>query len=245
MGWGVVGIQRKANRVHSCPRSLSLNVTRVPWREQKADCRSEGVARGGVAWPTRMPVSRRARFAPPRRTNREARHGQDAETGGDEVGIVQSAEGLQVEPAPDGSMLKDIALTLWTPNYDHVFQLELERNRAALVSRGGTLGGFGLTVYAKRLTGHHREVWERRQLVRERDQLAIALHADNMRHWSPSLVARSVSYFTLTTSWMHHVESGQRRLASRPTTLKVLRWMRDRAQSLVTCMSSLRTRWLL
>ena len=130
-----------------------------------------------------MPVSRRARFAPPRRTNREARHGPDAETGGDEVGIVQSAEGLQVEPAPDGSMLKDIALTLWTPTYDPVFQLELERNRAALASRGGTLGGFGLTVHAKRLTGHHREVWERRQLVRERDQLAIALHADNMRHW--------------------------------------------------------------
>ena len=41
--------------------------------------------------------------------------------------------------------------------------------------------------------------------MRERDQLAIALHADNMRHWSPSLVARSVAYFTLTTSWMHHV----------------------------------------
>jgi len=65
---------------------------------------------------------------------------------------VQSAEGLQVEPAPDGSMLKDIALTLWTPTYDPVFQLELERNRAALASRGGTLGGFGLTVHAKRLT---------------------------------------------------------------------------------------------
>ena len=155
-GGGVVGIQRKANRVPSSPPTHFFYLRRFRDRFDAECDLSKGVARGGVAWPTRMPVSRRARFAPPRRTNREARHGPDAETGGDEVGIVQSAEGLQVEPAPDGSMLKDIALTLWTPTYDPVFQLELERNRAALASRGGTLGGFGLTVHAKRLTGHHR-----------------------------------------------------------------------------------------
>ena len=72
-----------------------------------------------------------------------------------------------------------------------------------------------------------KAAWERRQLSRERDQLTIKLHSDNMRHWSPSMLARSVAYFNLTTSWMHSVESGQRRLASRPTTLAVLRDMRD------------------
>eukprot|EP00966_Prymnesium_polylepis_P273304 6313683-Prymnesium_polylepis.1 len=48
-----------------------------------------------------------------------------------------------------------------------------------------------------------------------------------MRHWSPSLVARSIAYVRLTSSWMHSVESGQRRLASRPSTMKALRAMRD------------------
>ena len=61
----------------------------------------------------------------------------------------------------------------------------------------------------------------------ERDSLAIELHGNNMRHWSPSMVARSISYHQLTTSWMQQVETGQRRLASRPSTLVALRYMRD------------------
>ena len=57
--------------------------------------------------------------------------------------------------------------------------------------------------------------------------MAVALHANNMQHWSPSLLARSVAYLPLTTSWMHSNETQQRRLASRPTTHKFLRLMRD------------------
>ena len=48
-----------------------------------------------------------------------------------------------------------------------------------------------------------------------------------MRCWSSSHVARSIAYFHLTSCWQHSVESGQARLASRPTTLKALRMMRD------------------
>jgi hypothetical protein len=57
--------------------------------------------------------------------------------------------------------------------------------------------------------------------------MASAQHAANMRVWTPSLLARSVAYFSSTSSFIQSTESRGRRLGSRPTTLKFLRMMRD------------------
>ena len=148
-----------------------------------------------------------------------------------DMSFVQVDEVESNELMTERWTLQSIASDLWATDYEQLFNIEIERNRQ-LQSSIGTSGLTGQqqqlsSRYARRLSGHAREAWEHKQLIRERDQLAIALHASNMRHWSPSLVARSIAYFTLTTSWQHQVESGQRRLASRPTTLKVLRLMRD------------------
>jgi hypothetical protein len=148
-----------------------------------------------------------------------------------DLSFVQVDEVESNELMTERWTLQSIASDLWATDYEQLFNIEIERNRQ-LQSSIGTSGLTGQqqqlsSRYARRLSGHAREAWEHKQLIRERDQLAIALHASNMRHWSPSLVARSIAYFTLTTSWQHQVESGQRRLASRPTTLKVLRFMRD------------------
>lgn len=150
---------------------------------------------------------------------------------GVDAGIVHAAEPLQDELVPKLPVLEEMAADLWAADYGSLFANEIERNRALVSQHAGTFcctsSQLQLSSYARRLSGHRREEWERRQLIRERDQLAIALHAANMRAWSHSLVARSIAYFTLTTSWLHQVESGQARLASRPTIIKVLRWMRD------------------
>ena len=174
-----------------------------------------------------MPISRRARYVPSRRVRRVATD-PDAEAFAPvEESTAQPSEDADRAIATNDSLLAVIARGLWLPSYHEWFSAEVEQNRALL----GRSGGFGAAVqtsrYARRLTGDQLAAWERRQFNRERDQLAIELHTLNMRHWSPSMVARSIAYFNLTTSWMHHVESGQRRLASRPTTFKVLRMMRD------------------
>ena len=127
----------------------------------------------------------------------------------------------QVEEAA----LTSVARLLWLPSYDELFEAELEQNRL-LAGRSGS--ALPISSYRLRLKGARAEAYDSKSRRRERDQLAIELRSNNMRAWSPSLVARSVAYFRLTTSWLHSVETGQRRLASRPTTLKVLtRLMRD------------------
>ena len=122
------------------------------------------------------------------------------------------------------STLESVASALWLPAYDELFEAELEHNRA-LVGRAGA--ALPPSSYRARLRGDAAIWFDKRLQRQERDQLAIELHANNMRHWSPSLVARSIAYVRLTSSWMHSVESGQRRLASRPSTMKALRAMRD------------------
>ena len=130
--------------------------------------------------------------------------------------------------------LKQIALQLWAPDYSVLFETELEYN---LLQCGN--GGYELppTTYRARLHGEAAERYDWRQKQRQRDEVAIALHANNMQRWSPSLLARSVAYFNLTSTFMHAEESRQRRLASRPTTMQFLRLMRDcrRALPLAAC----------
>ena len=120
--------------------------------------------------------------------------------------------------------LEDIVPSLWLPSYVELFCAELEHNRRLAGRVGSALAP---SSYRARLTGTRGEAYDAKMLRRERDQLAIELHANNMRCWSPSLVARSIAYFHLTSVWQRSVETGQRRLASQPSTLKALRLMRD------------------
>jgi hypothetical protein len=139
-----------------------------------------------------------------------------------------SGEALEsaAQPAPDNesSTLSLIARALWLPSYSALFDAELEHNRRLIGRSGSTLAP---SSYRARLKGERAAAYDAKMRRRERDQLANELHANNMRFWSPSLVARSVAYVNLTSTWQHSVESGQARLASRPTNLKVLRLMRD------------------
>ena len=120
--------------------------------------------------------------------------------------------------------LQWIAKQLWLPDYAHLFLEEFERNLKAV-------GGIGFQMapssYRARLHGESAERYDWRRMQQQRDQIAIALHANNQQHWSPSLLARSVAYFNLTSEVIQEEEARQRRLASRPTTFQFLRMMRD------------------
>ena len=110
--------------------------------------------------------------------------------------------------------LKQIALDLWAPDYSVLFEGEFEHNLLAC-GRGGYV--LPPSTYRARLHGEAAERYDYRRRLQKRDEMAIALHANNMQRWSPSLLARSVAYFNLTTGFMHAEESRQRRLASRPS----------------------------
>lgn len=134
------------------------------------------------------------------------------------------ADGFETVAAPQEDRLTQIARLLWLPSYTELFAAELEHNRLLVGRSGSTLQP---SSYRARLKGARAVAYDAKQQRRERDQLAVEIRSNNMRHWSPSLVARSIAYFRLTTSWLHAVETGQRRLASRPVTLNVMRLMRD------------------
>ena len=175
---------------------------------------------------SRSRVPRRARFAPVRRVKSKLPAGQSATPPSSDQSIAQTSSASLAAVTEEGRQLFHIARDLWTGNYGPLFIQELERNRAALGHQCDEPSIVQTSRYARSLRGERAEAFQRKLLARERDQLAIQLRTHNMRHWSPSLVARSIAYFNLTTSWQHGVETGQRRLASRPTTFKVLRMMR-------------------
>ena len=102
--------------------------------------------------------------------------------------------------------------------------MEFEQNMQAV---GG--GAFQLlpSSYRARLHGEAAVRYDMRRMQQQRDQMAIALHGNNQQHWSPSLLARSVTYFNLASEVIQKEEGRQRRLASRPTTFQFLRLMRD------------------
>lgn len=119
--------------------------------------------------------------------------------------------------------LQGIAPLLWTPSYPALFVREILDSKAVC--------GPGYAVqpssYRARLHGERLDAYDAKSLARERDAMAVARHSANMRVWTPSLCARSIVYFNGSTSFMSEEETRQRRLASRPATLELLRAMRD------------------
>ena len=98
-----------------------------------------------------------------------------------------AARAASVEP----DVLTSIAALLWLPSYTELFEAELEHNRTLCGWSGTALPP---SSYRARLLGKQADVYDAKRRRQERDQLAIELHANNMRQWSPSLVARSLAY---------------------------------------------------
>ena len=179
---------------------------------------------GAFRMPKKLPFNkRRAQWYQPRRAGTQMPKLDDAIDQDGAAEPAWSSELFDTEEAADCS-LEAIARVLWLESYEDLFDAELRHNRA-LVGRSGP--ALQPSSYRVRLQGTAAVQYDRRMERQERDRLAVELHGNNMRHWSPSLVARSIAYVRLTTSWMQSVETGQRRLASRPTTMKALRMMRD------------------
>ena len=88
----------------------------------------------------------------------------------------------------------DISSSLWVGSYTELFDDEYTHNRARSCG-----GGYHLppSTYRARLTGERAAAYEWRRRQQHRDEMAIALHANNMQCWSPSLVARSICYFNV------------------------------------------------
>ena len=120
--------------------------------------------------------------------------------------------------------LEYIAHLLWLPCYEKLFELEFKLNLEAV---GGSGYQMEPSTYRARLRGEAADRYDWRRMQQQRDQMAIALHANNQQHWSPSMLARSVTYFNLASEVIQREEGRQRRLASRPTTFQFLRMMRD------------------
>jgi hypothetical protein len=175
-------------------------------------------------------MSRRTRFTHVRRrcSSRKVPPANGGGEGSDEADWHDELEGVTWQSAcvaMNGTMrLHAIAAQLWRSDYRELFALEYEQNKREV-------GGAGLdltsSTYRRRLHGERAELYDQRRRQQERDQLAIALHANNQQHWSPSILARSVAYFNIVSDTIEKTEARQRRIASRPTTLNFLRMMRD------------------
>ena len=100
------------------------------------------------------------------------------------------------------SRMRLIAHLLWSSCYYAIFKAELEENEAVCGSDGQLVP----TSYRARLKGERAEKYDHRRMIQRRDELAIRLHANNERHWSPSILARSMTYFLHTTAWQRHIE---------------------------------------
>ena len=124
------------------------------------------------------------------------------------------------------SQMQRIAIALHASDYTGLFAAEYEDN-AYEFAAGADAFALPPSTYRARLRGEKAEVYDRRRKLQMRDQMAIALHANNERHWSPSMLARSLTYFTSSTIWQRSIEGRQRRIASQPTILKFARMMAD------------------
>lgn len=149
-------------------------------------------------------------------------------------GAAEAVE-LKMEEAPGSASsewisngtagLDFFAPRMWRSAYESLFIEEHEHNIRA--AGGQSMPQLPPSTYRKRLKGESALRYDWRRLQQERDQLAIALHANNQQHWSPSMLARSITYFNLASEIIQQTECHQRRLASRPVTFKFLRMMRD------------------
>jgi len=98
--------------------------------------------------------------------------------------------------------LGSIAKLLWRDSYDELFDVEIRANELLMGSTGGSLPP---STYRAKLHGERASTYDARRKRQRRDNLAVELHANNMRHWSPSLIARSVTYLKKVSVFVEEV----------------------------------------
>ena len=189
-----------------CCWSRALGTRRVPSRGHPGSS-------GGAARPGRARRVRQYRTLSHRRPVRSgaqtsahpigtipampAHHGdsstEGAPAGEDDVGVEP------VEMTSRGIFdLASVAKLLWLPDYGDLFDLEIAANEE-LCGDGVSLPP---STYRARLKGEKAMIYDERRGRQRRDAMAIDLHGNNMRHWSPSLLARSVCYLKQASSFV-------------------------------------------
>ena len=109
-----------------------------------------------------------------------------------------------------------------TCDYSSIFNDEFAANEQLC----GAASALPQTSYRARLKGDAVMRYDARRRNQQRDEMAIRLHSNNQQHWSPSMIARSVAYFGKTSRLLRQNEMRQRRIASKPTTLRAMHIMK-------------------
>ena len=127
-----------------------------------------------------------------------------------------------LEPIIEEPLLELFAKAFWATDYEDIFEAEMKENELLC---GGSASELPASSYRRRLQGAAAEEYDRRRRNQRRDEMAVRLHANNQRHWSPSLLARSIAYFGKSSRFIQTNETRQRRIASKPTVRRVLKLM--------------------
>ena len=178
--------------------------------------------RGKTAWDERWQRTRQARAA--------GRGCSDAA-----LPEETAAHASEPESEPDASMHDDvlfadasklqlIAAAFWSTDYKPIFDAEFVANEQEC---GGQAAMLAPTSYRQRLSGAAAERYDMRRRSQQRDAMAIRLHSNNQRHWSPSLLARSIAYYGKVSRFVQQNEGHQRRIASKPTVRRFLHMMKE------------------
>ena len=150
--------------------------------------------------------------------------GANAAAGDGDSVIEQLETPVEAALVPNVTKFQLIARSLWLPDYDELFEIEVTENEQLA---GATRLQLPPSSYRARLLGEAAQTYDRRRRNQRRDELAISLHSNNQQHWSPSLVARSVAYFGRTSRFLRVNEGRQRRIASKPMVMQALRIMQQ------------------
>ena len=155
-------------------------------------------------------------------TSSDAQQPQDAatvaETATDSMETIASAQ------KPAASMLELIAEAFWATNLEPLFDAEIAENERLC----GPASALPPSSYRRRLRDDAALKYDRRRRNQRRDEMAVMLHCNNQRHWSPSLLARSIAYYGKGSRFVQRNETNQRRIASKPTVRRVLKMMMER-----------------
>ena len=147
----------------------------------------------------------------------------DTETGT----LAQSDASMEVADSWFGALrakMRLIAAAFWSSDYTPIFDAEMVDNEREC---GGEAAVLAPTSYRCRLKGAAAERYDRRRRNQKRDEMAIRLHSNNQQHWSPSLLARSITYYGKVSRFVQQNEGAQRRIASKPTVWRFLQQMKE------------------
>jgi len=184
---------------------------------------------GSVTPPKGMPPKKRRGSGwekrPARHSTQHPPHG-NAEKGS---APTQNPAAPPVEDAPIGAreekprrwtQLRDFAVDLWSDCYAKLFA---EEDAAAAEA----LGPMPQTNYRRGLKGAKAQAYDDRAQKRQRKTIATHVRQANVRHWTFSVVARSLSWFNQRVPHRVWADAcAERMIASRPACVYLLEAMK-------------------